>query len=162
MDGYVYLFKTQDGGHSWAHQDASLPGGFETAMTSADAPRFYTSLDGIFHLGLYAAIPATVFYVTQDGGATWTPTFPVNMAGRYAIANLRDIWVWDGGPGMLVSHDSGVTWSLISTNINVTNTLMQMDFVNATTGWALTSDASSHYSLYKTTDGGATWTALIP
>ncbi|MDP2977075.1 MAG: hypothetical protein Q8N45_12795, partial [Anaerolineales bacterium] len=162
MDGYVYLFKTQDGGHSWAHQDASLPGGFETAMTSADAQRFYTSLDGIFHLGLYAAIPATVFYVTQDGGATWTPTFPVNMAGRYAIANLRDIWVWDGGPRMLVSHDSGVTWSLVSTNINVADTLMQMDFVNATTGWALTGDVSSHYSLYKTTDGGATWTALIP
>jgi hypothetical protein len=26
----------------------------------------------------------------------------------------------------------------------------------------LTGDASSHYSLYKTIDGGATWTALIP
>ncbi|MBU2610833.1 MAG: hypothetical protein KJ606_07805, partial [Chloroflexi bacterium] len=35
MDGYVYLFKTQDGGHSWARQEVSLPAGFETAMTSA-------------------------------------------------------------------------------------------------------------------------------
>ncbi len=161
MDGYVYLFKTQDGGHNWAHQEVSLPDGFETAMTSADAPRFYTSTDGIFRLGLYAAVPSTVFYLTQDGGATWTPTFPVNMAGRYAIANLRDIWVWDGGAGMLVSHDSGMTWSLVSTNINVTDTLMQIDFVDATTGWALTGDVNSRYSLYKTTDGGATWTALI-
>jgi photosystem II stability/assembly factor-like uncharacterized protein len=44
----------------------------------------------------------------------------------------------------------------------VTETLMTIDFVNASTGWALTGDASSHYSLYKTLDGGATWTALIP
>ena len=161
-DGYVYLFSTQDGGHSWAHQDASLPAGFETAMTSADAPRFFTSTDGIFHLGMYAALSATVFYLTQDGGATWTPTFPVNMLGRYAIANLQDVWVWDGGPVMLVSHDSGTTWNLVNTNINVTDMLMQLDFVTATTGWALTGDASSHYSLYKTTDGGATWMVLIP
>ena len=162
MDGYVYLFKTQDGGRNWTHQEVSLPAGFETAMTSADAPRFFTSTDGIFHAGLYTAVSASVFYLTQDGGASWTPTFPVNMVGRYAIANLQDVWIWDGGPAMLISHDSGTTWSLVNTNINVTDTLMTIDFVNATTGWALTGDASSHYSLYKTTDGGATWTALIP
>jgi len=162
MDSYVYLFKTQDGGHSWAHQEVGLPAGFETAMTSADAPRFFTSTDGIFHVGLYAAVSASVFYLTQDGGATWTPTFPVNMVGRYAIANLQDVWVWDGSPAMLVSHDSGMTWNLVNTNINVTDTLMTIDFVNASTGWALTGDAGSHYSLYKTIDGGATWTALIP
>jgi photosystem II stability/assembly factor-like uncharacterized protein len=162
MDSYVYLFSTQDGGRNWAHQEVGLPAGFETAMTSADAPRFFTSADGIFHAGLYAALSASVFYLTQDGGATWTPTFPVNMVGCYAIANLQDVWVWDGGPAMLVSHDSGTTWNLVNTNINVTDTLMTIDFVNASTGWALTSDASSHYSLYKTIDGGATWTTLIP
>jgi photosystem II stability/assembly factor-like uncharacterized protein len=63
---------------------------------------------------------------------------------------------------MQVSHDSGATWNLVNTNINVTDTLMTIDFVNATTGWALTGDATPHYALYKTTDGGATWTALIP
>jgi len=162
MDGFVYLYATQDGGHSWVQQEVSLPAGFETAMTSADAPRFFTVTDGIFYAGLYAANPSTVFYLTQDGGATWTPTFPVNMLGRYAIANLQDVWVWDGGPAMLVSHDSGVTWNMLNTNINVTDTLTTIDFVNATTGWALTGDAASHYSLYKTIDGGATWNALIP
>ncbi len=162
MDSYVYLFSTQDGGYSWAHQEVSLPAGFETAMTSADVPRFFSSMDGIFHAGLYAANSSTVFYLTQDGGATWTPTFPVNMWGHYTIADLQDVWVWDGGPTMQVSHDSGMTWNMINTNINVADTLMTIDFVNATTGWALTGDATPHYSLYKTTDGGATWMALIP
>ena len=40
--------------------------------------------------------------------------------------------------------------------------MVSMQFVNATTGWALTSDANSHRMLYKTVDGGATWTVLIP
>jgi len=162
MDNYVYLFCTQDGGHSWMHQEVSLPAGFEMALTSADTPRFFTLTEGIFHARLYTASSASVFYRTQDGGATWMPTFPVNMVGRYAIANLQDVWVWDGGPAMLASHDSGTTWNLVKTNINVTDTLMTIDFVDATTGWTLTGDASSHYSLYKTIDGGATWNALIP
>ena len=41
-------------------------------------------------------------------------------------------------------------------------TLVSFQFVDPTTGWAVTSDASSHYTLYKTTDGGATWNVLIP
>jgi photosystem II stability/assembly factor-like uncharacterized protein len=40
--------------------------------------------------------------------------------------------------------------------------MVSMQFVNATTGWVLTSDASSHRSLYKTIDGGNTWTTIIP
>jgi photosystem II stability/assembly factor-like uncharacterized protein len=162
MDGYVYLFRTQDGGQTWAHQAVNLPAGFEAAQTDAGAPRFFSATNGIFYAGLYAAVSATVFYHTTDGGATWTPTFPVNLLGRYAIASLQDVWVWDGGPAMLVSHDSGVTWSQFGTNINVTDTLAGLDFVTASTGWALTGDAAGHYSLYKTTDGGATWNALIP
>jgi photosystem II stability/assembly factor-like uncharacterized protein len=37
-----------------------------------------------------------------------------------------------------------------------------MVFVNANTGWVITSDSSNHKSLYKTNDGGKTWNALIP
>jgi hypothetical protein len=36
-----------------------------------------------------------------------------------------------------------------------------VQFVNASIGWAVTSDANSHYMLYKSVDGGATWTVLI-
>jgi len=62
---------------------------------------------------------------------------------------------------MQVSHDAGASWSAVSPNINVTDTLLAFQFVDATTGWALTID-SGHYFLYKTTDGGATWSALVP
>jgi hypothetical protein len=37
-----------------------------------------------------------------------------------------------------------------------------MQFINATTGWAHTADANGQNMLYKTTDGGTTWTVLIP
>jgi photosystem II stability/assembly factor-like uncharacterized protein len=75
---------------------------------------------------------------------------------------MADFFVWVGGTTLNVSHDSGSTWSVVSPNIDVRDTLASFQFVDANTGWALTVDASNHHSLYKTTDGGATWTALIP
>jgi photosystem II stability/assembly factor-like uncharacterized protein len=162
VDGFVYLYATQDNGVTWASQTVSLPSGFESAMTTADAPHFFSANEGIFHVYLYADVSGSVFYRTTDGGATWTPTFALNSTGRYAIADLQNAWIWDGGPAMYVSHDSGVTWSQVDTNLNVTDMLATFDFVNSATGWALTADANSHYTLYKTTDGGATWKVLIP
>jgi photosystem II stability/assembly factor-like uncharacterized protein len=162
LDGFIYLYSTGDGGVSWVQQPLILPGGFETSMTGVDAPIFFSPTDGILYVNLFAAIPSTAFYVTFDGGTTWAHTFAVNATGRYSYASLLDVFLWDGGPSLLVSHDSGLTWASVAPNINVIDTLMQIDFVNATTGWVLTGDTSNHYSLYKTTDGGETWTQFIP
>jgi photosystem II stability/assembly factor-like uncharacterized protein len=35
-----------------------------------------------------------------------------------------------------------------------------MDFVDAATGFTLTNDVTGARGLYKTTDGGATWSAV--
>jgi photosystem II stability/assembly factor-like uncharacterized protein len=70
--------------------------------------------------------------------------------------------VWDGGAALSASHDGGNSWSSISPDVNLKDTLVSIQFVNANTGWVLTSDASSHHRLYQTTDGGATWNILIP
>jgi photosystem II stability/assembly factor-like uncharacterized protein len=68
----------------------------------------------------------------------------------------------DGCQNLNVSHDSGTTWDSVTPNINIKDTFMTFQFVNATTGWALTGDASNHHSLYKTSDGGSTWNILVP
>jgi photosystem II stability/assembly factor-like uncharacterized protein len=47
-------------------------------------------------------------------------------------------------------------------NINIQGTISSMEFVNANTGWVITSDSSNHKSLYKTIDGGKTWNILNP
>jgi len=46
--------------------------------------------------------------------------------------------------------------------VDVREYLSRVDFVDVNTGWILTADASDNHILYKTQDGGATWSPLIP
>jgi photosystem II stability/assembly factor-like uncharacterized protein len=59
-----------------------------------------------------------------------------------------------------------VTWSALSpAGLPATETLLKVDFVDGQHGWVLsTPDAStlSPLHLYRTVDGGASWTALMP
>ena len=103
---------------------------------------------------------ATLFLKTQDGGASWTPGVPVAGSGHYSVASANDVFVWFGGE-LSVSHDSGQSWTNLTPNPDLSTNLIQLQFVDAQTGWAVTSDANSHTSLYQTTDGGQTWAVQI-
>ncbi len=162
MEGYVYLFASSDGGASWKHQEVSLPSGYSNAMTMVDPPRFFDAKTGVLPVSLLGDSQSIAFYLSHDGGASWTATAPVPSAGHYSIASPADFFVWDGGASLRLSRDSGATWTTVPTNLNVKDTLISFQFVDRTNGWAITQDANSHYALYRTTDGGATWTALIP
>ena len=159
---FIYVYISKDGGSSWTQQNIAMPSGFAGAMTNAFLPRFFGSSTGVLPVGLYLDTPATVFYLSSDGGLTWKPSTPVALNGKYSIASKVDFFAWDGGPVLSVSHDAGTSWSTVAPNINIKDTLMAFQFVNASTGWAVTGDVSNHYALYKTIDGGATWLPLIP
>jgi photosystem II stability/assembly factor-like uncharacterized protein len=159
---FIYIYITQDGGTTWAHQDLTLPAGYSDAMTSADLPVFFDTRDGVLPVLLFANNTGSDFYVSHDGGQTWTATTPVAQGSFLAVASAADFFVWDGSAPLNVSHDAGASWSTVTPNVNLDGNMVSMDFVDASTGWAVTTDASSHYSLYKTTDGGSTWNILIP
>jgi photosystem II stability/assembly factor-like uncharacterized protein len=162
MDGYVYLFASQDGGRTWSKQDLNLPASYETAMAEAMPPRFFDGRNGILPVRMMSMEVAYEFYITHDGGVSWIATLPVKMNGQFALATMSDIFVWDGGPVLQASHDGGLSWNLVQTNLNVSEIFSMMQFVDAQTGWMLTGDAANHHGLYKTMDGGVTWNALIP
>jgi photosystem II stability/assembly factor-like uncharacterized protein len=111
---------------------------------------------------LFANNNGTDFYVSHDAGQTWSQTTPVGQGGFLSVASASDFFVWDGSAPLNVSHDAGASWSTVTPNVNIKDNMVSMQFINASTGWALTSDANSHRMLYKTVDGGATWTVLIP
>ena len=56
-----------------------------------------------------------------------------------------------------VSNDAGETFTETVPDIAFGDSIIDLSFANATTGWVITAE----YVLYKTTDGGATWTVLI-
>ncbi|MGD0610389.1 MAG: hypothetical protein ABSB41_02660 [Anaerolineales bacterium] len=159
---FVYIYMSQDGGHTWAHQNVAIPSAYAGGMTSANLPIFFGSTTGVLPVILIANSNGVVFYISQDAGQTWTASQPVPQGGFTSVASPADFFVWDGGTTLNASHDSGSTWSTVTPNINVQNNLASFQFVDSNTGWALTEDASRHHSLFKTSNGGATWTALIP
>jgi photosystem II stability/assembly factor-like uncharacterized protein len=160
MDGYAWLFATQDGGRTWQHQDLALPKGYESAMLSIDPPVFFTAQDGLLPVDLYADSTSKVFYTTHDGGRSWSATTIINHGGLYDFPNPQDGFVWNGGSAFSMTHDGGQSYQTITPNVNLNDVLGQIDFVDASTGWARTMDANGVVRLYRTSDGGATWTPL--
>lgn len=162
MEGNIYLYATQDGGHTWAQQPVPLPAGHTNDMTEVFPPRFFSVTQAVMPVRLLGNSSAYDFYVSQDGGANWSATTPVQEGGQFSMPTPQDFFVWDGGSNLSVSHDGGTSWSTITPNVNVADTLMEFVFVDASNGWMLTGDAANHHSLYRTSDGGTTWNALIP
>jgi len=162
MEGVIYLYATQDGGQTWAEQKLAMPAGFENAFTGADAPLFFSAAEGVLPVGLATDISARVFYRTTDGGATWTAGQPAALYGWYDIVSPLDFFIWNGAPLLSVTHDGGMTWSEITPNVDLSALLTAFQFVNSNVGWALASHDGADTTLYKTSDGGVTWTVLVP
>jgi photosystem II stability/assembly factor-like uncharacterized protein len=161
VSDFIYLYSTADGGVSWTNPTLTIPAVYSNGMTNA-LPPFFFGTTGVLPVSLVANTSAFDFYLSQDGGQTWSATTPVAANGEISVASADDFYVWDGGASLFASHDAGTSWTTVTPNISIQNTLDSLQFVSATTGWATTSDANSHHSLYLTTDGGTTWTTLIP
>ncbi len=158
---FIYIYASQDGGTTWAHQELTIPSAYKGAMTGAALPVFFGSSEAVLPVLLFANSNGSEFYTSHDGGQSWSATTPVGQGGFLSAASAKDFFVWDGSAPLNASHDAGATWTTVTPNVNIKNNMVSMQFVNASIGWAVTSDANSHYTLYKSVDGGATWTVLI-
>jgi photosystem II stability/assembly factor-like uncharacterized protein len=106
--------------------------------------------------------PQMAVYISNDAGNTWTLTPTLIPNGSYADFLSATEAIIYNGEQFYVTHDAAQTWNIVSPDIVFADTFAMMDFVNTSTGWVITSDADSHRALYRTTDGGATWSPVIP
>jgi len=119
--------------------------------------------------GYYAAITKST-----DGGKTWTQVFNnVNNYYPNAIScpTVNDCWfvAESGGdsdqPGanIIATNDGGKTWKTQFTNSDPNYSLMAINMISATEGWAAGGilDATFDGEWLHTSNGGATWTANI-
>ena len=82
-------------------------------------------------------------------------TTTLQASGMVSIPSATDVIVWDGAM-LHYSLDAGQTWQERTPNLDLSQSLIALQFVDRNTGWALSQEASGT-RLYRTTDGGATW-----
>jgi photosystem II stability/assembly factor-like uncharacterized protein len=162
MNDLIYVYATQDGGSTWTLQNLAMPAGYSGAMTGPSQPVFFSASEAVLPVQLFANTTGTDFYISHDGGQTWAASTPIAQGGFLAVASATVFFVWDGGATLNVSQDAGASWSTLTPDITIKDDMVSMQFINASTGWVLTSDANNHRMLRKTVDGGAHWTVLIP
>lgn len=132
-----------------------LPAGTMVAI------RFFDATTGFGLVNTSGGTPATrMLYRTTDAAQTWTPVVlnPAIAAGGYWGAQQQlGSHFWLSVAGQLAhTPDAGQTW-VISTP---PQTLTQVAFRDAQNGLAYGGGAGR--PLYRTTDGGSTWSPVAP
>jgi photosystem II stability/assembly factor-like uncharacterized protein len=129
---------------------------------------------------IYVTAASGGVWKTENGGATWTPLF--DRQGSYSIGvvtidpnNPSTIWVGTGennsqrsvgyGDGVYRSDDAGRTWRRMGLEksehiARIVIDPRNSDVVYVAAQGPLWSDGGER-GLYKTTDGGRTWSAVL-
>jgi photosystem II stability/assembly factor-like uncharacterized protein len=161
--GTVYLFRTEDAGLTWRQVSVPLPKGAENSELTIEQVSMVTATDAYLAIRTTSDDIHLAVYVSNDGGRTWslTPTL-IPEAGSADFLSATEAVVYNGEQ-FYVTRDAARTWSMIPPDVLFGDSFAGMDFVNPSTGWVITLDSTNnHRSLYRTSDGGATWFPVIP
>ncbi len=154
-----WLFNSRDGGSTWLKQSLSLPDGTQGSLLSIDAPIFFSQQEGLLPVWLYREGELFALYTSQDGGSTWTVTTPVPVSGELDCVSFTVCRIWNGNT-IALTENGGQSWQQVKTDVNLQQTLVQVDFTSPQVGFALSIANNGQSTLYWTSDSGRTWTAL--
>lgn len=138
------LYKTVDGGNTWIHKIAS-----DLPLTSVS---FRNENYGI-------ATGYRSYFLTTNGGNSWQEFDCDYTLWDVTFFDEDQCFMSGRGGYCMKSSDGGNTWQEFYCGVS----LDHLDFINNHTGYALTSPEfliPESHNLYKTIDGGHTWTLL--
>lgn len=153
--GMKSLYRTLDGGLTWAKAD--LPGYVDAPIYSI---RFFDSNIGIA-TGNSADGSRDIFRTT-DGGTTWTQVQNFPLGGSWYFQDyINSTTGFIGSNGAMVrTTDAGATWELRSFYPDCPS-MTGMAFLDANTGFASGGRPSFESGVFKTSNGGLTWTLVL-
>jgi photosystem II stability/assembly factor-like uncharacterized protein len=158
-----FFYVTHDGGRTWTKVVIQLPAGHTACMCTVNALRFSDSRNGDFVLNINQGmnVPQNVLYTTRDAGASWQagPVLPDNSFTYYFLDPSHGWTLNAKTNGLFFTSDGGRHWSTVGT-IPGTHVVMDLQFVTAKIGWAL-SPVDAGEAILRTDDGGLTWTTQL-
>ncbi|GIV57058.1 MAG: hypothetical protein KatS3mg040_1826 [Candidatus Kapaibacterium sp.] len=153
------IHRTTDGGSSWRATSVSAITPSVQGIIFFDASR-----------GVCIGLPSSGSWRlgrTSDGGATWQAAeqLPTPRSGERtmhaAITSLGDtLWIGTSAGRILRSSDRGATWT--ASDVASGMSIVSVTFSSSTLGYCLLQPSSGQQtmSIYRTTDGGITWTPV--
>lgn len=172
------IFRTTDAGNTWTQVNFNTTAHFRCIGFLSETRGFAGNLGtDSYDTGV---TDTNVLYKTINGGVSWTVVPGLSEAGMKGFCAM---YVLDSqhiygagrvrGPGHFVkSEDGGTNWTVVdmgTNGLNVMGGIMDVYFKDATNGFVVGMDTNAffgacggnyHGRIAKTTDGGATWTAV--
>ena len=160
------LHVTHDGGITWQFQPL-FAASSASSISVQDAPNFVDELHGFLVLPSQGG---SSLLATSDGGSNWeVRSLPRGTDLSISWRDYRNGSAFDFNPGtptvpLYRTRDGGSTWTPVRTNL-VSDTqdghIDGLYFVDQHTGFAFRrTDTGTYTTLFKTTDGGHTWTLV--
>jgi len=166
VNDFVYLYRTTDGGITWAHQPCDLADADPDAMYNSFPPIFVSTTEGFLSLQTFLidGTPQTIVCKTTDGGQTWQSVSSAPVQGNvFDFTDAQHGWIL-GETALFRTRDGATTWDDLSSLLPAGYTLLSLDFVDDQAGWLLVYDSSSdsldHNQLFYSQNGGQTWSQL--
>lgn len=157
----IYLFKSTDGGQTWATQTLPAAPSTQNTESNTKGPILLTASDAILPVQFMGETMRTGFYISHNGGQSWDFNTMMPGLGVTDFVSPADGFYWSGEQ-FFVTVDGGASWTATNPNIDFGDTLFLMDFVDPQHGWVVTYTGDNQRILYATDDGGVTWRQLTP